>query len=158
MWQNGAILDLGTLGGPASFATGINSAGTVVGSAETSELRASEWTNVGYYYDFFTYNGYGWDISNSNYLPGAQNSGGGSGFAGGGNGRSAPGRASADERSYYVAHAFAYADGTMIDLNRLLPIGTPWELTQAHAINTRGQITGIGTFHGQVHGFLLNPK
>jgi hypothetical protein len=57
-----------------------------------------------------------------------------------------------------VAHAFVYADKTMFDLNKVLPAGSGWELTQTHAINSKGQIVGIGTFQGQVRGYLLDPK
>jgi probable HAF family extracellular repeat protein len=157
LWQHGGIIDLGTLGGPGAYATGISKNAAIVGSAETSELRASDRTNVGYYYDYFMIYGYGWYIS-GNSPAGPQNSGGGAGFAGGGNGRSARTRAAGDLRSHYVAHAFVYADGTMFDLNKLLPANSDWELTQAHAINARGQIAGIGTWHGQVHGYLLDPN
>ena len=54
-------------------------------------------------------------------------------------------------------HAFVYRNGTMTDLNSLLPAGTGWTLTVASDINTSGQIVGYGTYGGVRTAFLLNP-
>jgi probable HAF family extracellular repeat protein len=54
-------------------------------------------------------------------------------------------------------HAFLWRDGVMIDLNDLLPKGTPWELQIAAGINASGQIAGQGMIHGEVHAFLATP-
>jgi hypothetical protein len=35
--------------------------------------------------------------------------------------------------------------------------GTGWTLTEADDVNNLGQIVGLGTFGGKVHGFLLTP-
>ncbi len=43
----------------------------------------------------------------------------------------------------------------MIDLNSLLPAGSPWVLLQASAINDEGKIVGYGTINGEYHAFLL---
>ena len=55
----------------------------------------------------------------------------------------------------YAPHAFLYQNGVLIDLNNLLPEGSPWELTWAYAINNNGNIVGEGTINGQTHAFLL---
>ena len=41
--------------------------------------------------------------------------------------------------------AFLWEQGSMIDLNLLLPAGTSWRLDRAHDINDAGQILGVGT-------------
>jgi probable HAF family extracellular repeat protein len=47
LWQGGTVLDLGTLGGASSTANGLNDAGQVVGSADTSAgySHAALWQN-----------------------------------------------------------------------------------------------------------------
>ena len=45
--------------------------------------------------------------------------------------------------------AFLWEQDSMIDLNLLLPPGTPWELTGAHDINDAGQILGTGRMAGE---------
>ena len=52
--------------------------------------------------------------------------------------------------------AMIYRDGTMTDLNTLIPT-SGWVLTTAHAINNQGQIVGTGFFNGSQRAFLLNP-
>jgi len=52
-------------------------------------------------------------------------------------------------------HAFLYRDGSMSDLNSVLPTGSAWTLTEARGINDAGQIVGTGTINGQEHAFLL---
>jgi uncharacterized membrane protein len=55
---------------------------------------------------------------------------------------------------YWVAHAFVYRNGTLTDLNSLIP-GQGWHLQYATAINNNGQIVGKGYHHGQERAFLL---
>jgi probable HAF family extracellular repeat protein len=112
-WRNGQIADLGTLGGPISQAFGVNSAGQVVGQADTKT--------------FIT------------FPPNPEVS------CGPGCGR-------------YIAHAFLYKDGKMVDLNTLVAANTGWAFDEADAINDRGQIVGIGMYKGDGHYFLLTPK
>lgn len=55
-------------------------------------------------------------------------------------------------------HAFLWERGRLYDLNRLIPLGTGWVLSDANAINDRGQIAGIGVFGGHEHAVLLTPQ
>jgi hypothetical protein len=45
----------------------------------------------------------------------------------------------------------------LIDLTESLGPGSPWTLTEADAINDKGQITGWGDIGGQTHAFRLTP-
>jgi len=51
--------------------------------------------------------------------------------------------------------AFLYDDGTMLNLNSLLPANSGWDLLQAYAINDSGQITGTGLYNGQLTAFVM---
>ena len=55
------------------------------------------------------------------------------------------------------SRAFLYQNGTMTDLNSLLPTGSGWVLTEAIDINNNGQIVGQGYIGGTYHAFLLTP-
>jgi probable HAF family extracellular repeat protein len=52
------------------------------------------------------------------------------------------------------SRAFLYSGGKMMDLNYLLPQGTPATLWSAQAINNRGQILAMGS---DGHDYLLTP-
>lgn len=52
----------------------------------------------------------------------------------------------------------APAAGPIQDLNAGLAAGTGWTLTEARAINARGQIAGTGTLNGIARGFVLTPR
>jgi probable HAF family extracellular repeat protein len=53
--------------------------------------------------------------------------------------------------------AFVWQNGTMSDLNDLIPPGSGWSLGVASAINNAGQIVGGGGLSGQTRAFLLTP-
>ncbi len=53
--------------------------------------------------------------------------------------------------------AFLYSDGVMQDLNSLIAPGSNFVLTQAQAINDRGEIAGAGSINGELHAVLLTP-
>ena len=53
---------------------------------------------------------------------------------------------------------FLYKDGTMFDLNTLIPADSGWRIEQADDINNNGQIVGYGYLNGSQRAFLLTPK
>ena len=52
---------------------------------------------------------------------------------------------------------FLYDQGTMFDLNDLIPPATGWVLLSATDINEAGQIAGTGTYNGVTMAFRLDP-
>jgi probable HAF family extracellular repeat protein len=55
-------------------------------------------------------------------------------------------------------HAFLYENGTMTDLNLLIPSNSGWTLESASSINDLGEIVGVGINpSGQEDDFLLTP-
>jgi probable HAF family extracellular repeat protein len=53
--------------------------------------------------------------------------------------------------------AVLWEQGTITDLNDLLPPNSGWRLSTASAINNNGQIAGYGYHNGQERAFLLTP-
>src|SRR5207247_3774481 len=53
--------------------------------------------------------------------------------------------------------AFLWQNGTMIDLNTLIPADSGWTLLEAWAINDAGQIVGYGVGPDGQQVFLLTP-
>jgi hypothetical protein len=53
--------------------------------------------------------------------------------------------------------AFLYSEGSMKDLNTLIPAGSGWHLEFASSIDDTGQIVGFGSFNGHEHAYLLTP-
>ena len=56
-----------------------------------------------------------------------------------------------------ASHACIYSNSTLEDLNSLVDPSSGWTLSEAMAINDRGQITGYGLVGGAEHAFLLSP-
>ena len=112
-------MDLGTFGGNASNAYGLNDSGQVVGGAQTaaSKLHAYVWTDAngnlavdaGEMLDLDLWGG---DNSRAN---GINNAGDVVGYA---------------ANALGEIRAFLYQDGEMFDLNDLLPAGNGWELQE----------------------------
>ena len=55
------------------------------------------------------------------------------------------------------SRAFVWYDGTMFDLNAMLPESSGWFLQSAYGINDAGQIVGTGAYNGQASAFRLDP-
>jgi probable HAF family extracellular repeat protein len=130
--------DLGTLGGSISAGSAINDSGQVTGNSYTGGGNVHAFLySGGMMQDLGTLAGgsysYGSGINESGHVVGYSELGSG------GN------------------HAFLYSGGLMMDLNDLLNPGSGWILTEAHAINDAGQITGKGLYNGQIRAFLLTP-
>jgi probable HAF family extracellular repeat protein len=45
-----------------------------------------------------------------------------------------------------------------MDLNAMIPPGSPWYRLNASSINDSGQIVGFGTINGETHAFLATPS
>lgn len=59
--------------------------------------------------------------------------------------------------SPFTSAPFFYDNGTMVNLNTLLPANSGWVLQRALTINDLGEITGTGTLNGTPSGFKLAP-
>ncbi len=137
LWQGGTIHDLGSLGGnSAAFTTNGSS---VVGDSylqDNTTFHPTLWAG-GHLTDLGVLsgdiNGQATGINSDGLIVG--NSG------------------SATE----ALHALLWHGSTLLDLNRLIPAASGWQLTAAYSINDRGQIAGWGTIDGQTHGFVLTP-
>jgi probable HAF family extracellular repeat protein len=55
-----------------------------------------------------------------------------------------------------TSHAFIWENGTMTDLNDLIPTNTGWVLVSATAINDNGDIVGLGIKNGVTRGYVLD--
>ncbi len=54
--------------------------------------------------------------------------------------------------------AFVWQNHKLTNLNNLVPYKKGWVLTDAKAINDRGQIVGQGKYNGRSRAFLLSPQ
>jgi probable HAF family extracellular repeat protein len=133
--------DLGTLGGSRSVALGINGVGQVVGWSDAAgdrQIRAFLWGDGG--------------MRDLGTLGGSRS------FALGINEAGAVVGASATA-GVEKPHAFLYTDRTgLVDLNSRIDSRAGWELLEATAINTSGQIVGIGCYRGERRAFRLSPR
>lgn len=138
LWRKGKITDIGTLPeSESASARAINAQGAVVGFASVrGEIEAFLWQNgktteLG---ELGRDPTAAWDCSErlevigSSAIPKGQR------------------------------HAFLWQNGKMTDLNTALPADSGWTLVEAHRINHRGQIVGIGLDRSrQRYALLLTP-
>lgn len=182
-FKDGAVIDLGTLDGPSSFAVRINDLGQVVGRADlASGFSRAFLYEDGVMKDLGTLPGdtasFASDINDRGQVVARSVSASASraflwqdgvmqdlGTLGGNltepSGinirRQVVGRART-ATSGTATRAFLWENGVMKDLNELIPAGSGWVLLQATAINAAGQIVGNGTLNGQDRAFLLTPR
>jgi probable HAF family extracellular repeat protein len=129
--QNGAMTDLGTLGGPQAAATAVNAQGQIVGFAQTSSDADHGFVDTGGKLSDLGLNVFPDAINDLGVIVGQ-----------------GPGGAVID------------SGGAIQNLNNLVPAGSGSVLTNAVGINDNGQIVANGTSNttGQAHAFLLTPS
>lgn len=150
LWDNGAVIDLGSLGGTANpallgvgnVAFSINNQSQVVG---TSSLPG----NTTHHSFLWT-----WEkgMQDLGILPGDVNSAG-LGINNRGEVIGVSADASGNPRPYL------WKNGVMTELNTLVPADSPLHLLLAYSINDRGQISGFGVDgSGNIHAYLASPS
>jgi probable HAF family extracellular repeat protein len=138
LYRDGTMINLGSLGG-AGEAYGLNDVGQVVGfSTTTTGFHAFLWDKPGGMRDLGTLGG------NYSFAYAVNNAGQVVGYS--------------QTATSFEIRSFLYSDGTLSDLNALIPAGTGWLLQEARGINDAGQIVGTGLAPDfQQHAFLLTP-
>ena len=144
LWQHGKPINLGSLGGAfGNIPFDINNKSQVVGQ--------SNLPGDAIHHGFFWQNGVMTDLGNLPGLPtsqadGINNHGQVVGFSQDANG---------DDNT---AVAVLWENGSIINLNTVIPPGSPLFLMEAMAINDRGEIAGWGSLsNGDIRPFLLTP-
>jgi probable HAF family extracellular repeat protein len=142
LWDNGSFQDLGgSLGGDFQGPFAMNERGEAVGFAflpGDSILHAVLWRHVG-------------DLIDLGAVDADQCS-----FATSINARRQVVGTSSDCVS--TGHAFLWEDGSMADLNALIPPNSPLSLESTETINDQGEIAGTGLdARGKKHAFLAIP-
>jgi probable HAF family extracellular repeat protein len=154
LWKDGEATELGSLGGPHCRPTALNASGQVAGSSTYRAIPRG-------IAPLYLFHAFLWQKGTIRDL-GAL----GAGRYSEALGLNAKGdvvgwsstQADDDPFGSRGRAAFLYRDGAMLDLNRSIPPDSGWTLTEARAINDRGQVVGIGRRDGQPRGFLLTPR
>ncbi len=180
-WENGALLDLGTLGGHFSYACAVSGTGQVVGMSLLSDdftRRAALWN--GSWHDLGTLGGsnsYAYDINDFNEVVGVADTAAGEphafrftvnaaggvvdrhdlGVLGGGYSYALGVNNLGHVVGTSASRAFLYRNNVLTDLNQKVPPGTDWRLDVAWSVNDHGQIAGSGLHNGQPRAFLMSP-
>ena len=143
------LLDLGTLGGTSSTATGINVSDEVAGYSQTTGNAAVHAFRT-------TSSGLIVASDDLGVLAGGVNS---EAFGINDVGQ-VVGYSEVSVSGVVSRHAFLYDPNTSAKIQDLNGIssGSGWVLTQATAISDSGAITGWGTYKGATHAFLLLPN
>ena len=127
LWDNGSLVDLTTssIGGRPEWVAGIDEAGEIIGWGvfPSSPLEAFLWnkrvaTDLGHLDGCFSFSQ---SINSQRQVVGVAFSCDGT-----------------------TSRAFLWEQGSMVDLNSLVPPGSSLQLTRATAINSRGEIVGDG--------------
>lgn len=144
LWQNPLMTDLGTLGGNTSSAKAINDLGQVVGNSSTSQSNKNP-----FYHCFLWSKGTMTELAPNSvhdcYANSINNQG------------TVVGNFSYTYLMNQRFYPFVWRNGTIANLNRLLPPNSGWKLETANDINNDGQIVGTGIFQGKHRGVLLTP-
>jgi len=185
LWENGAMLDLGTLGGTLGFPMALNDRGQVVGQSNLAgdlTFRPFLWTKPGPMQDLGTFGGnFGsafW-INDSGDVVGAASFPGDQivhaflwkdgvktdlGTLDGDSTSDAIGVNSKDQAvgssvsGNGFVRGFLWENGSMFDLNTLISPGSKLNLYFPSIINDRGEIAGQAQLpNGDIHAFLLIP-
>jgi probable HAF family extracellular repeat protein len=146
LWEKGVLRDLGgSLGGKGAGATRINERGEVVGSANLpgeATFHATLWRGVGHMTDLGTVDhdlcAFAWAINDKTQIVGISSG--------------------SDCVNFNSSRPFLWENGSMVDLNTLVPPNSPLHLFYAYTINNRGEIAGNGfDADGHEHAFVLIP-
>jgi probable HAF family extracellular repeat protein len=152
LWSDGQVHDLGTLGGKSSYAYGINDAGAIVGSSGTDIDTYQEKAVSGGLIISETTHAF---LNSNNKMPDLGTLGGTNSYGSAINNRGDV--VGTSDVANGEIHAFLYHDGTMVDLNRLIPQGLGITLNDAKDINDLGQILAWSYDDNGRHDYLLTP-
>jgi probable HAF family extracellular repeat protein len=162
LWDGAKLNDLGMFGGNSfGQAQWVNEVGNVVGTAAYPDqvtYHAALWKRGNEVRDLGTVSGdrcsWAWDINERNQVVGTSFARQGVCFFG-----------HQEDLNLTAQHAFLWEDGSIIDLNTVVPPDSKLSLSVAWYINDRGEVAGAGLppgvpikdteFHG--HPFVLIP-